>query len=225
VVTILISGAGTGVGKTRVCAALARYAHQQGLSVQIIKPVQTGVAADEPTDAEVAAKLAGLPPASAHTLRRYRAALAPLAAASAERTKLDIKKVLREILALPPMDLRLIEGAGGVAVPLGDKGWDWVDFAREVNADAIVLVVTDELGAINQARLAYDYTIHKLPKHPPCGVFLNAIKPPPRAVAASTRAALQNTSAPVWGELAADAIEPHLQQPLAELPGFNFTKL
>jgi dethiobiotin synthase len=225
VVTILISGAGTGVGKTRVCAALARSAHQRGLSVQIVKPVQTGVGPDEPTDADIAAKLAGLPPACAHTLRRYRAALAPLAAASAERAKLDIKKVLLEILALPPMDLRLIEGAGGVAVPLGAKGWDWVDFAREVGADAIVLVVADELGAINQARLAYGYATHKFRKHPPCGVFLNAIKPPTRAVAASTRDALQKNLVPVWGELAADAIEPHVHQPLAELTGFNFIKL
>ncbi len=218
-VTILISGAGTGVGKTRVCAALARAANAKGRTVQIIKPVQTGVIAAEPSDAEIAAKLAGLASDCVYTLRRYRAPLAPLAAALAERQKLGIKIVIRQILALPPVDLRLIEGAGGVAVPLGPQGWDWAEFAVEVGAESVVLVVADQLGAINQARLVHHYATHKIQQGPVGGIFLNALKPPPADVAASTRVALRDSSVPVWGELAAKSIVPRLHPPLAKLLG------
>jgi len=208
VVTILISGAGTGVGKTRVCAAFARAAFKQQCSVQIIKPVQTGVAPKEASDAEIAAKLAGLPSACAYTLRRYRAPLAPLAAAAKQRAELDIRKVIQEILALPPVDLRLIEGAGGVAVPLGPRGWDWVDFAEEVGAKSVILVVADELGAINQARLVCHYVQGNSQKKLTHQVFLNALRTPPRDVAASTRKALEDVATPVSGELAVNSMEP-----------------
>ncbi len=209
----MVSGSGTGVGKTRVTGALARVAARNGRSVQIIKPVQTGVAPREPTDAEIASQLAGLPPDCAHTLRRYRAALAPASAAAADGAFLKINEVIQEISVLPPVDIRLIEGAGGIAVPLGPQGWDWVEFAEEVHANAMVLVVADELGAINQSRLVWKYTQEKFPKKLPCGIFLNAITRPPSDVAGSSRSALDTCMVPLWGEMAAGAIEPLLHEP------------
>jgi len=216
-VTILISGSGTGVGKTFVAAALARIAAAHGRSVQIIKPVQTGLKPGEPSDAETSASLAELRPDCAHTLRRYPEALAPLAAAAKAGKKLDMAAVEQEILALPEADVRLVEGAGGVAVPLGPDGWDWVDFAAEIRADAMVLVVPDELGAINQARLAYFYAQGKHHATVPSGILLNALKPPPTDVAESTRQALQSAAVPVWGVLAADAKNLGMGQPLLKL--------
>ncbi|MGA2053494.1 MAG: dethiobiotin synthase [Opitutales bacterium] len=215
--TLLVSGSGTGVGKTRVVGALARVAARNGRSVQIIKPVQTGLAPGEPSDADLAAQFADLPPNWAHTLRRYPAALAPLDAACAASEPLDIKSVIQEILSLPPPTIRLIEGAGGVAVPLAANGWDWVEFAEAVHADAVILVVPDELGAINQSRLVCDYFWSKYRERPPGSVFLNALRPPPPEVAASTRAALEACGIPLWGELAADAGEPVLRRLLTKL--------
>ncbi len=206
-VTILISGSGTGVGKTQVTAALAGLAHRRGHSVQIVKPVQTGVARGEPTDAEIAAKLAHLPSNMAHTLRRFRAALAPLAAAKQAGAQLELKRVAQEILALPQVDFRFVEGAGGIAVPLGPRGWDWADFVPAIDADAVMLVIPDELGAINQARLAYAFARHKCPKKLPIGVILNAISAPPIAVARSTRAALIDCQVPLWGELSPQSVK------------------
>jgi dethiobiotin synthase len=206
VVTILISGAGTGVGKTRVTGAFARWAAKHGRTVQIIKPVQSGVMRGEPSDADVAAKMARLPPDCAHTLRRYRAALAPMAAAKMERQTLDIKKIINEMKGLPSADLRLVEGAGGIAVPLNTKGWDWADFARAIRPSAVVLVVADELGAINQARLAYYYTVAKIGKKIPCGILLNAKTKSPTNVATSTRTALLDCRVPIWGELATNSL-------------------
>jgi dethiobiotin synthetase len=210
VVTIFISGAGTGVGKTQVAAALARWAAKRGRTVQIIKPVQSGVARGEPSDADLAAKMAELPPDCAHTLRSYRAALAPLAAAKMERKTLEIKKIINEMKALPEANLRLVEGAGGIAVPLKTNGWDWADFASAIRPSAVVLVVADELGAINQARLACHYTRAKIGKKIPCGIMLNSVAKPPRAVAASTRAALLACGVPIWGELRANSLNAKL---------------
>lgn len=222
-VTILISGAGTGVGKTRVCAALARVAAKQGRRVQIVKPFQTGVTTGELGDANVAARLAGLEKNAAHTLRSYPGALAPLAAAKAAGTKFDIKDIFDEIRKLPYTDLRLVEGAGGIAVPLTDDGLDWSNLAAAINVSAVVLVVADELGAINQARMVYHY-FNQQPEPRdteklPCGIFLNAITSRPPEVAASTREALADCKVPVWGELAAEAMEPRLNSSLCGLLG------
>lgn len=246
-VTLLVSGSGTDVGKTYVTAALARLAVGRGQRVQIIKPVQTGVDSGQPSDADLAATLAGLAPEHAHTFRRFPAPLAPLAAAAAAGQNLIMKEVLADLQKLPPTDLRLIEGAGGVAVPLLKNGEDWLDFAALFDVNAVILVVPDQLGAINQARLVYDYYRHKdiknflaswtgasrsnlnflqklspnLMEKAPAGIILNSIMTPPLEVTTSTREALQNCHIPLWGELAADTMALRLHPPLAKLLGWN----
>jgi len=217
VVTIFVSGSGTDVGKTRVTGTLARVAVRHGCSVQVVKPVQTGVAINESTDAELVAKIADLPLKSAHTLRRYHPAIAPLAAAKATGETLDIQKVIQELLALPMADVRLVEGGGGIAVPLARDGYDWTNFAEEIQADAVVLVVPDELGAINQSRLTHHYLRTKTAARLPGGIFLNALKFATVKVQTSNRQALDENRLPLWGELAADSLEPILHSPLAEL--------
>jgi dethiobiotin synthase len=219
VLTLLISGCGTGVGKTHVTAALTRVASRQGQHVQIIKPVQTGATATEPTDADCAAALAQSNLVSAHTLRSYPAALSPLSAAKAVNARLHIADLVRETLALPQVDVRLIEGAGGLAVPLDENGADWMDFAIAVRADAIVLVVPDQLGAINLARLVHHYFLTKTAAGSSGGIFLNALTTPTVEIAASTRAGLASCAVPIWGELGAGSLEATLYSPLAELLG------
>ncbi len=246
-VTLLVSGSGTGVGKTRVTGALARLAARHGRTVQIIKPVQTGVADGQLTDAGDAAAFGGIAPTQAYTLRRYSAAIAPLAAAQAEGQSLKMAEVIAEIQKLPSCDVRLIEGAGGLAVPLTDTGYDWGDFGAVLEVNAVVLVVPDQLGAINQARLLYHYFSHKDPKaflaawtgarranldflqklspslvaKTPGGIFLNALTTPTPAVATSTREGLRDCKIPCWGELATEATEPFLHPPLAHLLGLK----
>jgi 8-amino-7-oxononanoate synthase/dethiobiotin synthase len=205
--TILISGADTGIGKTRVTAALARALAASGANVQIVKPVESGTRdADYPGDAENAAALAGLPATAAVTLRRFAAAINPLDAAAAEGGVLVWDELLADYQRLPVCDWRLVEGAGGLAVPLDPSGGDWADFARAIAADAVVLVVADRLGAINQSRLVLDYArtrgLH-------AGLWLNQVDgAPPAEVAASTRATLARLGLPLWGELKHGGIEP-----------------
>jgi dethiobiotin synthetase len=104
-------------------------------------------------------------------------------------------------------------------VPLAPDGSDRADFPIIIGANAVILVVADRLGAINQSRLVHDYFSQMNPKNLPHGIFLNALTPPPSEVAASNRDALAACGIPLWGELAAGSLEPILHPPLAKLLG------
>ncbi|MFM8904445.1 MAG: hypothetical protein ACKOIB_04240, partial [Verrucomicrobiota bacterium] len=93
---------------------------------------------------------------------------------------------------------RIIEGAGGVAVPLGADGSDWSDFAAAVRPGLVVIVVPDRLGAISQARTAYAYLRRRW--RGAAGVWLNAARRPSAAVAASNREGLRAAGIPLLGE-------------------------
>lgn len=199
--TILVSGSDTGVGKTRVTGLLARRLAAGGARVRLLKPVESGRAPGEPGDAELAATAAGLPGEAARTTLRFAAPLAPRAAAQAEGRELDWETLAAEARATPECDWLLVEGAGGLAVPLADDGRDWADFAVEIGADAVVLVVPDRLGAINQARLTLAYARSRGLR---AGVVLNAVAPCGAEVRVANREGLREVGAAVWGELAHD---------------------
>ena len=133
-IKILITAHDTEVGKTRATGALARALTQQGKTVEIVKAVQSGVPQGEPGDADWAlSQVENASLASARTLFSYKAPLAPVQAAEAEGDELSFAKVLNALKALPEAtDVQLIEGAGGIAVPLEHSGKDYADLAREL---------------------------------------------------------------------------------------------
>jgi dethiobiotin synthetase len=181
------------VGKTHVAGLLARRMARDGFT-QVIKPVESGAAAGRPADA---LKAAG-DWAEAHTLLALPAPIAPLAAAKKARKTLDLATLLKLYRAVPSAPCRVVEGAGGVAVPIDPKGKDWSDFAAAIKPMAVIIVVEDRLGAINQARLAIAYLRRRYDG--PMGVWLNAIKKPSPAVAAANRAGLADAWIPLYGE-------------------------
>ena len=76
---LVISGTGTGVGKTIVTAAIAALAQDQGRRVAVLKPVQTGLADGQPGDLADVGRLAG--EITTVELARYPDPLAPETAA------------------------------------------------------------------------------------------------------------------------------------------------
>jgi dethiobiotin synthetase len=193
--TIFVTGSDTGVGKTRVAGWIARSLAASG-SVQVIKPVESGAASDRPADAPTAAGHW----ASAHTLVSLPLPLAPLAAAAAAGVSLSLDDLLDRLAALPAADHRVIEGAGGIAVPIDPDGRDWADFAAAIHPDLVVLVVEDRLGAINQARLASDYLLARLPKGK-VAIWLNAAgKPCEVSVARANREGIAASGLRLAGE-------------------------
>lgn len=155
---VVVTGTGTEIGKTWVSAALLRHARQRGLTVAARKPAQSYAPGDAVTDADQLAAASGEDPGQVcPALRCYPVALAPPMAATALGLEPpDLASLAGQVAASwpsPPVDLGLVEGAGGVASPLADDG-DSADLARAIGADAVVVVADPELGAISSVRLA-----------------------------------------------------------------------
>ncbi len=147
---IIVTGTDTGVGKTIATAAIAAAARAAGHRPAMIKPAQTG----DDDDAGVVNRLAGCP---ARALTHYPDPLAPLAAArhiGAPPPRLqDVITAITDTAA--HHDLVLIEGAGGVLVPIGEDGWTLADLAVALTAPAVV-VARAALGTLNHTALTLE---------------------------------------------------------------------
>jgi dethiobiotin synthetase len=197
---LVVTGTGTGVGKTVVTAALACHARQAGMDVAVCKPVQTGTDSGDDDLAEVA-RLSGVTALAG--LARYPQPLAPAAAAEQAAMGLPTREqVLQLVRGVDrPGRLTLVEGAGGLLVELAEAGVTLRDLAVELGAAALV-VVTAELGTLNHTAL----TLEALAAQGiSCtGVVIGSWPARPGAVEASNRAALSEM-APVRAALPAGA--------------------
>lgn len=149
---LCVTGTSTDVGKTVVTAALAACAQADGLSVGVVKPAQTGVAADEPGDLAEVQRLTGV--RDVVELARYPEPLAPdTAARRAGAPLLELRDVVAAVRALDAdHDLTIVEGAGGVLVRLGAGGFTLLDVAAELGAP-LLLVAAAGLGTLNHSAL------------------------------------------------------------------------
>lgn len=151
---LVVTGTGTGVGKTIVTAALASHARQAGIDVAVCKPVQTGTDTGDDDLAEVA-RLSGVTELAA--LARYPQPLAPAAAAAEAGSALPTRDQLLELVRGldRPGRLTLVEGAGGLLVELADQGVTLRDIAVELGAAALV-AVSAQLGTLNHTALTLE---------------------------------------------------------------------
>jgi dethiobiotin synthetase len=156
---VLVTGTDTGVGKTVVTAGLAAAASAIGLRVAVVKPAESGAGPDEMSDVDAVARLAA--PATARTLAQYPYALAPLAAARlAGEPPLELYSAVDAIRAeAKSHDLVLVEGAGGLLVPMGvrpsGQPWTVADLAVSLGAPAVV-VARAGLGTLNHTALTME---------------------------------------------------------------------
>jgi dethiobiotin synthetase len=146
---LIVTGTGTGVGKTVVTAALAACAAG---TVAVVKPAQTGVAAGEAGDLAEVSRLSGC--LDVHEFARYPAPLSPHhASAISGLPEIDLDSVARRVAELDSThDLVLVEGAGGLLVPFDSAGGTIADLARELSVPAL-LVTLPGLGTINHTAL------------------------------------------------------------------------
>jgi dethiobiotin synthetase len=183
---LVVTGTGTGVGKTITTAALTAAARNAGVDVAVCKPVQTGTDAGDDDLAEVT-RLTGL--TKVVGLARYPQPLAPLAAAEQTGRSLPSRSnVLKLIRAVDhPGQLTLVEGAGGLLVELADGGVTVRDLAAELGAAALV-VATADLGTLNHTAL----TVESLAAHDVscAGLVIGNWPLQPGVVEASNRSAL-----------------------------------
>ena len=153
---LVITGTGTGVGKTVVTAALTALALARGDRVAVVKPVQTGVStgmpcADAP-DVDTVRRLSGV--TDTHELARFPDPLSPEAAArTAGLPPLDMRAAADYVTKLAESrDLVLVEGAGGLLVRYDPDGSTIADLARALRAP-VVVVAAAGLGTLNHTAL------------------------------------------------------------------------
>ncbi len=152
-----VTSTGTDIGKTLVGAALVHQLHAAGEDVDALKPVVTGYPGDalETTDCGVLLRALGRPvddaAIAAITPWRYTQPLSPDMAAARDGAAIDFDAVLRFSREGAPA-IRLVEGAGGVAVPLDDTH-TMLDWMVALDARAI-LVAGTYLGTISHTLTA-----------------------------------------------------------------------
>jgi dethiobiotin synthetase len=150
-----ISGTDTGIGKTTVTCGLAAALAARGHSVGVAKPIETGwsEAAEPASDGARLKYFAGCDePIDVVVPYRLRDPLAPLVAARREGTAIDVARLDASIRRLRDAhDVTLIEGAGGLLVPVAE-GVTFGDLALRWGAP-LVVVVGNRLGALNHAQL------------------------------------------------------------------------
>lgn len=151
---VFVTGTATEIGKTWVSAAVLRAARAGGLAVAARKPLQSFSPGDRVTDADVLAGATGADPAAV-SHQSFPAPMAPPMAAAALARSVPTIDELAEWLdsSWPACDLGLVEGAGGVASPLGADG-DCAALARRIEPDVVVIVADAGLGTINSVRLS-----------------------------------------------------------------------
>ncbi len=157
---LVVTGTGTGVGKTVVTAALAALAAARGSSVAVVKLGQTGVLPEEPGDVDDVRRLAGV--IDVHEHARFPDPLSPAAAARvAGRPPVSLRRSAAAIRELADTRrLVLVEGAGGLLVRYDEDGATIADLARDLTAD-VLLVTSPGLGTLNATALTLEALAHR----------------------------------------------------------------
>lgn len=160
--SVFITGSGTDVGKTYVSCGLLQALHRRGQSVRPLKPVLSGVDDDTLTSSDAGHLLAAagrsVDDVDNTSPWRFSAPLSPDAAAAREGRAVpfdDVVAFCRRALDVGPC---LVEGVGGVLVPLDDTHTvrDWMQ-ALQLPA---VVVTHAALGTLSHTLCAVEAVRH-----------------------------------------------------------------
>lgn len=152
---LLVTGTGTGVGKTIVSVALLAAMRAAGEPVRAYKPVVTGL--DEPlgawpADHELLALAAGMTPEEVAPLR-YGPAVSPHLAARLAGERIDPAAMVARAREHADRTL-VVEGVGGLLVPL-TADFTVRDLALELDLP-LVIAAAPGLGTINHTCLTLE---------------------------------------------------------------------
>ncbi|MHC4394724.1 MAG: dethiobiotin synthase [Planctomycetota bacterium] len=157
---LFVTGTDVGVGKTLIAGAIARILTQQGLNVGVFKPIATGChrSWDGLTsyDTEFLADCANSElSVSTITPVGYLTRAAPIVSAAYDKSAINFEKIATAYKKISQVsDMVIIEGIGGVRVPLTTES-DLLDLAVEFDLP-VVIVTRPNPGAINHTLMTID---------------------------------------------------------------------
>ncbi|MCL2689902.1 MAG: dethiobiotin synthase [Chitinispirillia bacterium] len=176
---IFITGSGTNVGKTHISKLLLRGFSKLGRSVSYMKPVETGCQLSPDKKMLAGSDTLSLleltnhkTDIELHSPYRYEPACSPHLAANLAGQNInigDITTAYKTLCDKTQTDIMIVEGAGGVLVPVNDNEYI-IDVIKALNIPAI-LVTTPGLGTLNHTFLSLN--ILKQYKIPVIGVIIN----------------------------------------------------
>lgn len=161
---VFVTGTDTGIGKTRISAAILALLGKSGVRAAGLKPIAAGTQLIDGEcineDVHALRAAASLPLSAAEICPyQFAAACAPHVAAALEGRRIERAVVADAVAAVARRaDRIVVEGVGGFRVPLGDaagqgEAWDSADLAAELGLP-VLLVVGLRLGCINHALLS-----------------------------------------------------------------------
>jgi dethiobiotin synthetase len=201
---LFITGTDTGVGKTVIAGGLAQSMRDCGIDVGVMKPVASGCKTIKgkniSEDADFLKRVSGVEDDLA-VINPYSlmAPLAPSVAARMEKKIVDFKNIKLSYEKLSRRhELVIVEGIGGILVPLNE---------REVVADLVrylhiplLIVVRSKLGALNHTMLTINCAENLGIEI--AGIILNHVEPAHSRIEQSNREELNNfTRIPILGEI------------------------
>lgn len=153
---IFVTGTDTGVGKTIVSASLAKLLKMRGCNVGVMKPVTTGCEMVDgklvSEDAMLLARAASVAYSDELAPYRFTEPAAPSDAARKEKISIDCSMLVEKYQTLASRhDFMIVEGAGGLMVPLVG-GILIADLAKMMELPLLV-VARGSLGTINHTLL------------------------------------------------------------------------
>ena len=142
---LFITGIGTNVGKTIVSAVFT-----EALQADYWKPIQSGVVEGKDSDT-VKSLITNSKSVFYPETYLLKQPLSPHFAAKLDGVTIELDKI-----CLPKtVNHLIIEGAGGLLVPINDTQYV-IDIAKQLDCE-IVLVISSYLGCINHSLLSIDY--------------------------------------------------------------------
>lgn len=154
---IFVSGTGTGVGKTVITAGIAAFIRNLGYSVGVFKPIETGSSVID--NKYVSSDLAFVKSIDSTILTKisynFKVPAAPLVAAFSEGVDIDCEKIIEDYNELKKKcDFVLVEGAGGMLVPIKDNFF-MADLCKVLDLP-LLIVAKPDLGTINHTLLSIE---------------------------------------------------------------------
>jgi len=149
---IFVTGTDTGVGKTLLTGLLLCHLRQSGVDALAMKPFCSGGTADVDLIQSIQGRH---PPRKEVNPYYFREPVAPLVAARKSRRPVRLSQVLKAIRRMERRcECLIVEGAGGLLVPLG-RNLYVADLIAGLDCD-VVVVGRNKLGTINHTLLTLE---------------------------------------------------------------------
>jgi len=157
--SLFITATGTNIGKTHTTIKLIETLGNKGLSVGVFKPIETGVI-DTALDATLLLEACqktneNFKNLTTNNITAYTFPLPSAPFCADTKQIIQIDKIIQKYHELSKLcDILLIEGAGGLLVPI-TKDYTMIDLIKELNIKTL-LVTPSRLGCINDTLLSIE---------------------------------------------------------------------